>query len=168
MTELPEFKFDRLFDAPREMVWTTWTDPELLAHWYGPGVTTIIHKFDLEPDGMWLNEMKWGDKSDFSKMIFQEVLPPKKLVWQHCSADAQWNIAPSQMMPDWPRKLLTTVIFEDLGEQTNVQLSQIPMDATDKETACFAEFMNNMQNGWGSGYKLIDELLEKLVSDRAQ
>ena len=70
------------------------------------------------------------------------------------------------MMPDWPRKLLTTVLFEELGGQTNVQLSQIPFDASDKENACFAQFMNNMQNGWGSGYKLIDELLEKQGSDK--
>jgi len=64
MSDLPEYILDRVFDAPREMVWRAWTDPELLSRWYGPGVETIIHKFDLKPGGVWLNEMKMGDKSD--------------------------------------------------------------------------------------------------------
>jgi uncharacterized protein YndB with AHSA1/START domain len=162
---LPEYQIDRLFEAPRDMVWKTWTDPDLLAHWYGPGVDTIIHEFNLTPGGMWLNEMRWGEKSDFSKMIFQEVVPTQKLVWHHCSADADWNIIPSQMMPDWPRKLLTTVIFEELGEQTNVRLSQVPIDATDAENSCFAGAMAGMDKGWGSGYKLIDEILVKLQTE---
>ncbi len=58
MSDLPEFAMDRVFDAPRELVWRAWTDPELLHRWYGPGVETVIHKFDLEPCVVWLNEMK--------------------------------------------------------------------------------------------------------------
>ncbi len=77
MSELPEYLLDRVFDAPREMVWRAWTGPELLSRWYGPGVETIIHKFELKPGGVWLNEMKWGGNSDLSKMVFQEVAPQK-------------------------------------------------------------------------------------------
>ncbi len=72
MSELPEYILDRIFDAPRELVWRAWTDPELLHRWYGPGVETIIHEFDLKPGGSWLNEMKWGGNSDFSKMVFRK------------------------------------------------------------------------------------------------
>ena len=83
MTDLPEYVLEREFDAPRDMVWRAWTDPELLARWYGPNVETIIHKFDLKPGGVWLNEMKMGDKSMLSKMAFEEVSPPEKMVWLH-------------------------------------------------------------------------------------
>ena len=41
MTDTPEYILDRVFDAPLAMVWKAWTDPELLARWYGPGVETI-------------------------------------------------------------------------------------------------------------------------------
>ena len=37
MSDLPEYILDRVFDAPREMVWRAWTDPEFLPRWYGPG-----------------------------------------------------------------------------------------------------------------------------------
>lgn len=166
MSDLPEYILDRIFDAPRDMVWRAWTDPELLQRWYGPGVETTIHKFDLKPGGAWLNEMKWGDKSDLSKMIFQEVVPQEKLVWHHSSTDGDWNVISSLMMPDWPRVLLTTVTFEDKGDKTNVRLSQIPIDATDAEIACFANMMAGMSKGWGSGYAIMDEIFVELQADR--
>ena len=162
MSDLPTYVLDRVFDAPRDMVWRTWTDPELLQRWYGPGVETIIHQFDLRPGGEWRNEMKWGEKSDLSKMVFQEVVTEEKLVWLHSSADADWNIVSSQMLPNWPRMLLTTVTFEEEGDKTKVRLTQTPVDASDEEIACFAEMMANMSKGWGSGYAIIDEMLTEL------
>lgn len=162
MTEKTEYVLERTFDAPRDIVWRAWTDPELLSRWYGPGIETIIHDFDLQPGGAWLNEMRWGENADFSKMVFQEITQAEKLVWHHSSTDADWNIISSPMMADWPRVLLTTVTFEDLGDKTNVRLSQIPMDATDAEIACFAAMMDGMSKGWGGGYKIIDEILKEL------
>tara|TARA_R110002124_G_scaffold49112_3_gene144388 strand:+ start:566 stop:1063 length:498 start_codon:yes stop_codon:yes gene_type:complete len=162
MNDLPEYRLERVFDAPRTLVWRTWTEPELLARWYGPGVETIIHRFDLEPGGEWRNEMKWGEKSFLSKMVFQEVVPPEKLVWHHSSTDTDWNIISNPMMPGWPDVLLTTVVFEEDGAKTNVSLTMAPLDATETEAASFAEAMSNMDSGWGKGYAVLDELIDQL------
>ncbi|MGK0297316.1 MAG: hypothetical protein ACI9XC_000919 [Gammaproteobacteria bacterium] len=72
MSDLPEYSLDRIFEAPRELVWRAWTDPKILHRWYGPGAETIIHKFDLEAGGMWLNEMKWGVTLIFKKLFFRK------------------------------------------------------------------------------------------------
>lgn len=165
MSDLPEYILDRVFDAPRELVWRAWTDPTILHTWYGPNIETVIHEFDLEAGGAWLNEMKWGDNSNFSKMLFQEVVAPEKLIWMHHSCtDADWNDMANPMMADWPKVLLTTVTFEENGEQTNVRLSQIPYEATDAEAACFAQAMAGMSKGWGSGYEILDGLLKELIA----
>ena len=157
-----EYILNHVFDAPRDLVWRAWTDPDLLAKWYGPGIETIIHGYDLKPGGAWLNEMKWGEKSDFSKMTFQEVGERGKLVWHHCSTDQDWNVQSNPMMPDWPTTLLTTVTFSADGDKTNVRLSQIPMDATEAEIACFTNMMAGMSKGWGSGFAIIEEMLEDM------
>jgi uncharacterized protein YndB with AHSA1/START domain len=47
MSDLPTYVLERVFDAPRELVWKTWTDPKLLPRWYGPNVETIIHRLEL-------------------------------------------------------------------------------------------------------------------------
>jgi len=164
MSDLPEYILDRTFDAPREMVWKAWTDPELLPRWYGPNAETIVHEFDLKPNGLWLGEMKWGAISSFSKVVFQEVTSVEKLIWHHSTTDADWNITSNPMMPNWPRTLLTTVTFEEEGSKTNVRLSWIPLEATAVEIECFAGAMASLDQGWGSGYAQLDELLKELLA----
>ena len=165
MSDIPEYVLDREFDAPRDIVWRAWTDPELISRWYGPGVETTIHQFALEPGGSWLNEMKWGENSDFSKMVFQEVIQSEKLVWHHSSTDSEWNIITSQMMADWPRVLLTTLVLAESDSGTSVRLKMVPVEATDAEIACFANAMSGMDKGWGSGYSIMDEILKELSAD---
>ena len=80
MTELPMFVMEREFDAPRELVWRTWTEPELLGHWYGPGVETVVHKLDVRVGGAWLNEMKMGERSGYQRCDYTEVVKPERLV----------------------------------------------------------------------------------------
>ena len=49
-----------------------------------------------------------------------------------------------------------------MGDKTNVRLSQVPIEATDPEIACFASTLAGMEKGGGSGYALIDELLVEI------
>ena len=163
MSEAPEYILERTFNAPRELVWKAWTTPELLSRWYGPGAETIIHEFDLQSGGLWLNEMKWGGKSNYQKVIFQEVSAPERLVWHHYSStDADWNPAPNPMMANWPSLLLTKVVFSEQADKTSVILSQQPIDATSAEIECFATAMAGQDKGWGAGYTIIDQILAEL------
>ena len=57
MSTTAEYVIERSFNAPINLVWRTFTDPELLSRWYGPGVETVIYTFDLRPCGEWRNGM---------------------------------------------------------------------------------------------------------------
>lgn len=162
MTDLPIFVLERTFDAPRDLIWRTWTEPELLARWYGPGVETIIHKLDVKPGGVWHNEMKWGDNSNRERMEYTDVTPPERLVWLHSMADENWKITSNPKMPDWPRVLLTTVTFEEDGDQTKMRLTWAPHEASEAEIACFAMALENLHKGWGAGMEILTELLKEL------
>jgi len=162
MRDLPTYVLERVFDAPRELVWKTWTDPKLLPRWYGPNVETIIHLLELKPGGRWLVEMKWSGKSHYQRVEYTEVTPPERLVLLHSSSDADWNIIPSPMMADWPRVLLTTVTFEEDGDRTKMRLTWVPHEASAAEVACFAAAMGGMGKGWDAGMKLLAELLAEL------
>ncbi len=163
MSDLPVYKLERIFAAPRALVWKAWTDPEILHQWYGPGVETTIHKFDLRPEGVWLNEMSWGGESHYQKVVFKEVNAPEKMEWLHYSStDDEWNIKANPMMPDWPRILLTEVTFKEKDGETCVVLTQTPFEATSEEIKFFAEVMSNMDKGWGGGYAVLDQILTEL------
>lgn len=162
MSEMPTYVLERVFDAPRELVWKAWTDPELLPRWYGPRVETIVHRLDLKPGGLWLVEMRWGDKSHYQRVEYTEVTPAARLVWLHSSSDSEWNIIPNPMMVDWPLVLLTTVTFENVGDHTKLRLTWAPHEASDAEIACFAAAMEGLDKGWGAGMELLTELLAEL------
>ena len=162
MSDVPTYVLEREFDAPRELVWQTWTDPELLPRWYGPGVETIVHHLEVKPGGLWLDEMRMGGGSHYERVEYTEVTPPERLVWLHSVCDADWNVTVNPMMPDWPRVLLTTVTFEDDGGRTRLRLTWAPHEASDAEVASFAGAMDNLDRGWGAGMDLIAELLAEM------
>lgn len=162
MNELPTYVLDRVFDAPRELVWKAWTDPDLLPRWYGPRVETIIHRLDVKPGGLWLNEMRWGGNAHYQRVEYTDVSPPDRLVWLHSVSDADWNIIANPMMPDWPRVLLTTVTFEEEAGRTRVRLTWIPHEASEAEVACFAAAIDGMDKGWNAGMELLAAVLAEL------
>jgi uncharacterized protein YndB with AHSA1/START domain len=162
MSDLPTYVLERVFDAPRELVWKTWTDRKLLSRWYGPRAETIVHRLELKPGGLWLVEMRWGGNSHYQRVEYTEVSPPERLVWLHSSSDADWNVIPSPMMAGWPRVLLTTVTFEEDGARTRLRLTWVPHEASEAEIACFAAAIDRMGKGWDAGMELLAKLLAEL------
>lgn len=162
MSELPTYVLERVFNAPRALVWRTWTEPDLITRWYGPNVETIVHKLDVKPGGLWLGEMKWGGNSNYQRVEYTEVNAPERLVWLHSMSDADWNVVPNPMMADWPLVLLTTVTFDEEGEKTRLKLTWVPHEASEAEIACFAAAIEGMDKGWATGMDLLAELLEEL------
>lgn len=162
MTDLPTYVLERVFDAPRELVWRAWTDPTLLARWYGPNVETIIHELSVKPGGVWRNEMKWGNGGQRERMEYLEVVEPERLVWLHSMTDENWTVSANPMIPDWPRVLLTTVTFEADGDQTKLRLTWQPHEASQAEIDCFAGAMAGLDKGWGSGMDILAEVLAEL------
>lgn len=64
LTAPPELKYEleitRVFNAPRELVWKAWTDPECLKQWLGPkGFATTHLAYDVRPGGTWRNCLQW-------------------------------------------------------------------------------------------------------------
>lgn len=162
MADLATYVLDRSFDAPANLVWRSWTEPELLAKWYGPGVETVIHKLDVRPGGLWLNEMRMSKGSGYQKSEYTEVKPDSRLVMLMSNTDENWNIAPNPMMENWPRTLLTTVTFDEDGGKTHMRLTWVPHEATDAEIATFKAAMDGMGRGWGAGMEILEQMLADL------
>jgi uncharacterized protein YndB with AHSA1/START domain len=96
----------RVFDAPRALVFSAWTDPKYLAQWWGPnGFTTTTHAFDFRPGGVWRFVMHGPDGRDYQNRItFDEIVPPERIAYRHSGGD---DVEPVQFSQ--------TVTFQDLG-----------------------------------------------------
>jgi uncharacterized protein YndB with AHSA1/START domain len=77
----------RLLDAPRELVWKTWTDPKHVASWWGPkGFASTIQEMDVRPGGIWRLVMHGPDGRNYpNKSVYVEVVKPQLLVFDHIS-----------------------------------------------------------------------------------
>lgn len=80
-----EISTERIFDAPRQLVWKVWTDPRHIEQWWGPiGFTTTTKEFDLRPGGVWNHIMHGPDGTDYRNDIsYTAVVEPELLKWLH-------------------------------------------------------------------------------------
>ena len=78
-----ELTITRIYDEPRELVYKAWTDPKLLALWWGPDdFTNPICELDVRPGGSILIHMQAPDGTVIPvKGTYQEVVEPTKLVF---------------------------------------------------------------------------------------
>jgi uncharacterized protein YndB with AHSA1/START domain len=77
----------RVFDAPRELVFRAWTEPERLCAWFGPkGFTCETREIDIRVGGRWRFDMIAPDGKRWdSRIVFLEIKAPEKIVYDHGS-----------------------------------------------------------------------------------
>ena len=111
----------RVFDAPRELVFSAFTDPKHLAEWWGPdGFTTTTSAFEFKPGGVWRFVMHGPDGRDYQNRItFEEIVRPERIVYRHGGGvDGGSDDGGGDDVE--PVQFRQTVVFEDLGGRTRL------------------------------------------------
>jgi uncharacterized protein YndB with AHSA1/START domain len=105
-----EIKAARILNAPRDLVWKMWTEPEHIKNWWGPnGFTSTIHKMEFQVGGEWNLTMHGPDGINFpNKSIFKEIIPLEKIVFEHFNPH-----------------FFTMVLFESRGDKTLINWSML-------------------------------------------
>ena len=82
-----ELTITRLLNAPIELVWQVFTEPEHIKNFWGPsGYTNTITKMDVKVGGEWAFIMHGPDGTDYeNKHIYLEIKKPVRLVMQHAT-----------------------------------------------------------------------------------
>ena len=96
----------RVFDAPRELVYRVFTDPEQVPDWWGPaGDRMVVDEMDVRPGGRWRYVETDGDGNEYGfHGIYHQVTPPERLVYTF-----EFEGMPGHVM-------METITFEDLGD----------------------------------------------------
>jgi len=131
-----EIRVETTFDAPREHVFSVWTDPELIPEWWGDG--TVVEQMDVRPGGTY----RFNTGHGVVEGEFHEVEPPERLVQTFMNH-------------------LQTLEFEDLGEQT--KLTQTMRFETTEQRDTTMQY--GVEEGAKSGFARVDELLRRLTLD---
>ena len=99
-----DFVISRVFDAPRDLVWKAFTEPERMKEWWGPkGFTVIASKMDFRPGGTYHYGMKAPDGSAmWGKFVYREIVPPERMVFINSFSDEAGGITRHPMHLAWP------------------------------------------------------------------
>ncbi len=112
----------RILDAPVELVWKSWTVPELVMKWWGPKYyTSPSCKIDLREGGQYIFCMRapksQGGQDSYVSGIYKKIVPMERLEFTQGLSDKNGNrIDPASvgMPPDFPKEFLTTIMFKKI------------------------------------------------------
>jgi uncharacterized protein YndB with AHSA1/START domain len=154
-TKSNDLVITRIFDAPRELVWKYWTEPERVKTWWGPRTYTApFAKIDARVGGKILMAMRPPEGKDvWSVGTYKEFVEPQRIVVTDSFADEKGNIVPGTeygMGEDFPMEALITIGFEEKGGKTTMSMvhSGLP-ESTTKDAG----------QGWNESFDKLAEAI---------
>jgi len=126
---------ERTFDAPVDLIWRMWTDPEHFRAWFGPsGASIPVAKMDVRVGGRRLVCMEVSGPGGLMQMWFTgeflEIVENARLVYTESMSDEQGNVvSPPGMAGGHPATTEVRVELEDLGGRTKMVLTHVGIPA---------------------------------------
>jgi uncharacterized protein YndB with AHSA1/START domain len=149
----PVLTIKRVFDAPRELVWQAWCEPELAARWWAPeGLCVVVLEMDVRPGGAWRKCMRAPDGTDYWRSgVYREVVPPERLVFTYVTDDPHGRPG---------LETLVTVTFAERGARTFMTFRQTGFDTAASRDA--------HRGGWRSSLERLARHLPRAESTQSE
>lgn len=139
-----EVRIERVFNAPRERVWRAFTDPKLIAQWWGRGNKLVVERMELERGGHWRYVEHAPDGIHGFEGRYREVTPPERLV-----STFEWDGMPGYVS-------VSTTTFEDLGDGRTRIVATAQFHTTEERDGMLS---SGMEQGLSESYDALDWLL---------
>jgi len=146
-----EILITREFDAPRELVFKAFTEPELLSQWWGPSyLSTLVDTMDVRPGGQWrfINRDAQGKEYAFHG-VYHEILAPERII----------DTFEFEGLPQTGHVSLETLTLEELpGGRTRLTSQSVFRSVADRD----GMLQSGMEEGLNESYDRLAELLKKM------
>lgn len=154
----------REFDAPRKLVFDSFTQPEHLSKWWGPkGSQISIVTADIKPGGTFHYKLTAPDNTTmFGKFVYKEIIRPEKVVFVSSFADNAGKVIPTPFPIKFPNEILNTWELVELNGKTTITLRGVPINATEEEREGFRNLFSSMEQGFGGTFDQLDEHLKSI------
>jgi uncharacterized protein YndB with AHSA1/START domain len=154
----------RTYDAPVDMLWRAWTDPQEMKQWWGPkSFTNPVCELDVRVGGAWKIVMRSPDGTDYPITgVYREVVPNKRLVMTDSVAEhnQDWHDLVNASRPEGsgqsPTEYLITVTFEENNGRTTVSVRTHFNSAADRD----ALVKIGMSEGWNESFDKLTDVLK--------
>jgi uncharacterized protein YndB with AHSA1/START domain len=148
---VPQVITERTFDAPRDLVFRAFTEPDLLIQWLGPRrLKMVIDRFETGHGGSYRYLHRDDDGNEYAfRGVFHGEPSPDRLVQTF-----EWEGMPGHVSLD-------TATFEERDGRTIVRTNSVFQTVEDRD----GMVGSGMADGMSEGYEQLDELLERLEAD---
>jgi uncharacterized protein YndB with AHSA1/START domain len=136
----------RTLDAPRELVFRMWSEPEFLTRWYAPRRCRLeVLHFDFREGGEFRYRIREPDGSGcLCSALFTEVVAPERIVYTMGFSDEQGRFVTARSVgadPDWPDRTTVTVTFIEQNGRTTLTLRQTVPESVAKRTGAYPSWV---------------------------
>ena len=147
---VPFVDISREFDAPRELLFRAWTEPELLVQWLGPRrLTMIVDEYDVRDGGRWRYVHRDDDGTEYG---FHGVFHGTPSV-DGMTQTFEFDGAPGHVSLD-------SLTFEERGGRTIARSHSVFQSVEDRDAMVAA----GMETGINEGFERLDALLAKMAA----
>ncbi|WLH02529.1 SRPBCC family protein [Pseudomonas beijingensis] len=145
----------RVIDAPRQKIFRAWTEPGLLAQWWGPhGMTTPECEMDLWAGGQFRTLMRAPDGSEYPTMgVFLEIFAPQRLVFTDAFLPG-W-------IPSGKAFMTAEVLLEEVDGKTRYTARALHWSEEDRQ----AHEAMGFHDGWGQSLDRLETLVTQGMPD---
>lgn len=149
-----QFFAERVFDAPRTLVFEAFTKPEHLVHWWGPkGWTLPVCELDFRVGGKWHYCMKGPeDMESWGLGVYEEINAPESFVYRDHFSNAEGMISEGM-----PGMLIRVEFVEEPGNKTRVVSTTLFNKAEELEQVIEMGMVEGLTETW-------DRLVEYLTT----
>ena len=133
----------RTYNAPIDVVWRAWADPEQAKAWWGPrGFTAPVVELDERPGGKWRAQMIAPDGTElWQHGVYREIVPKQRIVYTMI-----WDRDPGHEM-------LVTIEFAAQREKTGISFEQTGFKSDGER--------EGHKDGWNQSFDRLGEYLEQ-------
>ncbi len=152
----------REFNAPRDMLFEVWSNPEHFTQWFSPkGFKNHFKTLDIRAGGGIHYRMTAPDGTEvWGRAQYREISKPNRIVYLQWFSNPEGGIGFHPLAPSFPRQMLTTIVFESVSaSKSKITLTWQPYEATAEELATFEAAKPNMAQGWGGTFEQLDAYL---------
>ncbi len=140
-----ELLIERVFNAPRELVFRAWTDPDHIRNWFGPRdypATQVT--MDVRPGGRWRGCLRSTETGNdlWVGGVYREIVPPERLVFTFA-----WEEEGERGL-----ETLVTIAFAEQGAKTLMTFRQTPFQSAGE--------LDGHRGGWTSSFDRLGDYLE--------
>jgi len=143
-----EIVITRIFDAPRELVWRTSMDPDLIPRWWGPArLKTTVERMNVRPGGTWRVVQRDTDGTEYGfHGEYREVVPPRRVIQTF-----EFEGMPGHVSVE-------TSTFEDVGGRTKLTITERFDSVEDRD----GMLGSGMEEGLTETHDRLEALLAEL------